>query len=109
MQRKGSCKKCGECCKKMMRAVSMLRGSNFFDPDNWCKYLHQDSKDLLWYCEIREAVDEDDQELLKMLPENNLRYWRENCKDYPDPSDPGNIPPAHTLLEGCGFKIMSVR
>lgn len=107
-ERTGACKRCGECCKKMMRAVSMLRGTNFFDPNNWCKYLHQSSEDHLWYCEIQEAYEEGDSELLEMLPEGDLRYWDENCRDYPSVDDPGQVPPVHSVLGGCGFKFTKV-
>lgn len=87
----------------------MLSGPFFLDSNNWCKYLYQETADRLWYCEIQEAYEGDDRELLEMISEGDLRYWRENCRDYPDVGDPAHVPPLHRLLDGCGFKIIETR
>lgn len=101
---KGSCKKCGECCKTLMRMSYMLRYPNPMNPDNWCNYLFEE--DGRWLCEIRQAYDEGDTELIQMLPQRVRKYYLEECKDYPDPAKPAHVPPRHELLEGCGFRIV---
>lgn len=71
---------------------------------NWnCKYIYD--KDDKTYCEIRIAVEEDDQEFLDMIPKIDLEYWKKECRDYPNPKDPGQMPPRHELLDTCTFKI----
>lgn len=104
-QVEGSCKQCGECCKTLMRMSYMLRRPDASDdPDNWCAYLFE--KDGKWWCEIRQAYDEGDTELIEMLPRLVREYFLEECKDYPDPEKPAHVPPRHELLEGCGFRIV---
>ncbi len=101
---KGSCKKCGECCKTLMRMSYMLRYPNPMNPYNRCNYLFEE--DGRWLCEIRQAYDEGDMELIQMLPQRVRKYYLEECKDYPDPGNPAHTPPRHELLEVCGYRIV---
>lgn len=101
----GSCKQCGECCKKLMRKPNMLtHPGGSMDASVWCKYLFEENGK--WLCEIRQAYEGEDTEFIEMIPQLDREYYLEECKDYPDPEKPAHVPPLHKLLEGCGFRIV---
>lgn len=45
---------------------------------------------------------------LLQITQKQHDYWLNQCRPYPDSSDPGHCPPRHFLIVGCGFRLTKV-
>lgn len=95
----GSCKRCGRCCKDLMKMSYML------DLKGVCAYLI-DNNDGTFSCEIQEAYEGGDKELIELLPKLVLKYWVDECKDYPNVANRANTPERFTIPGYCGFRMI---
>ena len=93
----GECNNCGACCLQV--GVAHMLGL-----DHKCKYIFR--KDDKIFCEITQAVDAEDKEFLDLIPEEDIKYWRAECENFPNPSDPGQMPPRYTVPDKCSLEVV---
>ena len=97
-ERRGDCNHCGMCCLKTEMAMPHM-----LDHKQECKYIYR--QDDLIFCEIRQAVEGGDDEFLELIPEKDLKYWENECRDYPDPDEPAHLPPGYNLPSRCSYEL----
>ena len=93
----GKCNNCGACCLTV-GIHHMLSPTS-----RKCKYIYTEEEGV--FCEIRQAVEGEDNEFLELIPEEDLKYWENECRDYPDPNELAHLPPWHNLPSSCSYEL----
>ena len=54
---------------------------------------------------MRCEIYDEPEAMREAIPKEDYAYWLNNCEPYPDPKDPGHLPPRHELPEACTYKL----
>lgn len=71
-----------------------------------CKYCVKVGDKYI--CEITAGKfgDVPDENMIEIIPEQDYKYWKEECRPFPDPNNEDHRPPIFKLPSKCTFRIV---